>query len=252
MKNLLKNSLTRSVYRNFKLAGNYFSYLKDKSDFITSESKTVKRFEIKDEIKCLEDKTNNTPFDRHYTYHTAWAARVVKEINPEVHYDISSLLYFSTLLSAFVPTRFFDYRPAQLNLSNFTSEKADLNSLPFESGSIHSLSCMHTIEHIGLGRYGDQIDYDGDLKAIEELKRVVAPGGNLIFVTPVGQPKIQYNAHRVYSYAQIKSYFIGFTVKEFSLVPDNQEQGGIIKNATQEMSDKQHYGCGCFWLVKNR
>ncbi|NDC42314.1 MAG: DUF268 domain-containing protein, partial [Chitinophagia bacterium] len=56
--------------------------------------------------------------------------------------------------------------------------------LPFESDSIPSLSCMHTIEHVGLGRYGDQLDPQGDLKAIAELKRVVQPGGDLLFVTP--------------------------------------------------------------------
>jgi hypothetical protein len=36
---------------------------------------------------------------------------------------------------------------------------------------------MHVVEHIGLGRYGEPMDEQGDLKAIEELKRVLAPGG---------------------------------------------------------------------------
>jgi hypothetical protein len=36
---------------------------------------------------------------------------------------------------------------------------------------------MHVVEHIGLGRYGDPIDPDGDLKAISELKRVVQKRG---------------------------------------------------------------------------
>lgn len=217
---------------------------------MASQSATTKRFEIKDEILCLDDKTAETPFDRHYIYHTAWAARIVKQINPDVHYDISSLLYFSTILSSFVPVKFYDYRPAKLNLDNLTTHKGDLNALPFENESIYSISCMHTIEHIGLGRYGDNIDYDGDLKAINELKRVVKKGGNLLFVTPVGEPKIQYNAHRVYSYKQILSYFNGFDLKEFSLIPDNEEQGGIISDAKPEMTDAQNYGCGCFWFIK--
>ncbi len=33
---------------------------------------------------------------------------------------------------------------------------------------------MHVVEHVGLGRYGDPLDPDGDLKAIAELKRVTA------------------------------------------------------------------------------
>ena len=65
----------------------------------------------------------------------------------------------------------------------------DLISLPFEDGSFHSLTCMHVVEHIGLGRYGDQVDPDGDLMAMKELERVTAKLGNLLFVVPVGIPK---------------------------------------------------------------
>lgn len=250
MEKIIRNSFTRFIYRNIRSGVNYFKYLSDKKKFIASGNTTTKRFDIKDEIKCLDDSTASTPYDRHYTYHTAWAARVVKEIDPKEHYDISSLLYFSTLLSAFIPVKFYDYRPAKVELSNLTSNQGDLNALPFESNSIQSLSCMHTVEHIGLGRYGDKIDYDGDLKAINELKRVVSVGGNLLFVTPTGKPKVQYNAHRVYSYNQIVSYFSEFTLKEFSLIPDTEEQGGLIKNAKPEMADIQNYACGCFWFVK--
>lgn len=250
MEKIFKNTFTRFIYRNLKLIINYFKYVSDKKQFVASQKATKKRFEIKDEIKCLDDNTAGTPFDRHYTYHTAWAARIVKQINPEVHHDISSLLYFSTLVSAFIPVKFYDYRPAKVELSGLSSNKGDLNALPFESNSIQSLSCMHTIEHIGLGRYGDKIDYDGDLKAIAELKRVVAVNGNLLFVTPIGMPKLQYNAHRVYSYNQIISYFSEFELKEFSLIPDSEEQGGLIKNAKPEIADQQNYGCGCFWFVK--
>lgn len=250
MEKLYKNKLTRFIYSSLMLAVNNFTYIKDKRKFIESEHTSKKRFDIKDEIKCLNDKTSQTPFDRHYIYHTAWAARVVKTIAPVVHHDVSSLLYFSTILSAFIPVKFYDYRPAQLNLDNLSSHKADLNKLPFDTDSVQSLSCMHTIEHVGLGRYGDVIDYDGDLKAIQELKRVVAPGGHLLFVTPVGQPKIQYNAHRVYSFSQITAYFSGFRLKEFSLIPDAEEQGGLILNADPALVELQEYACGCFWFIK--
>jgi ubiquinone/menaquinone biosynthesis C-methylase UbiE len=122
--------------------------------------------------------------------------------------------------------------------------------LPFKDNSLQSLSCMHTIEHIGLGRYGDPIDPQGDLKAIKELKRVVKKGGSLLFVTPIGKPTIRFNAHRIYSYDQIISYFDGFSLKEFSLLPDDAYAAGMIKNASKKLSDKQSWGCGCFWFVK--
>ena len=39
---------------------------------------------------------------------------------------------------------------------------------------------MHVVEHIGLGRYGDQVDPDGDLMAMKELERVTAKLGKLL------------------------------------------------------------------------
>ena len=220
--------------------------------FVEKSKSFKKRFEIseKEVLPCLDDNTANTGFDRHYVYHVAWAARKVKEINPPVHIDFSSSLYFCTTVSAFVPVRFYDFRPAVLGLSNLESVAGDLTKISFADNSVDSLSCMHTIEHVGLGRYGDPVDYDGDLKAIAELKRVVKPGGSLLFVTPVGKPKIVYNAHRIYAYEQVLEYFSGFELKEFSLVPDDPAVGGLIPGATKEMSDKQDYGCGCFWFVK--
>ena len=137
-----------------------------------------------------------------------------------------------------------------MNLSGLSSEHADLYKLPFEDKSISSLSCMHVVEHIGLGRYGDPMDYDGDLKAISELKRVISSGGNLLFVVPIGKNKIMYNAHRVYSYAQIVSHFKNFELIEFSLIQDDELGDNIIENAPENLADKQTYGCGLFWFKK--
>lgn len=200
---------------------------------------------------CLNDATGSTGFDAHYIYHPAWAARILKKIAPEFHVDISSTLNFCAIVSAFVPVKFYDYRPANLKLDGLSSGAADLLALPFESSSVRSLSCMHVVEHIGLGRYGDNIDPDGDLKAIGELKRVLADGGDLLFAVPVGgEPQICFNAHRIYSYDQIISYFAGFELKDFSLVPDDAAERGLIAGASKMHADAQKYGCGCFWFKK--
>ena len=210
-------------------------------------------FRQEDYYPCLNDNTANTDFDRHYVYHPAWAARVVKSINPDFHVDISSTLHFATILSAFLSVKFFDYRPAKLELDNLTSEKADLMALDFPSNSIHSLSCMHTVEHIGLGRYGDKIDYDGDLKAVSELSRVVSRGGNLLFVTPVGATaRIQFNAHRIYTKQSVIDMFAahGLELKEFSLIPEHEADGGCVKDPEEGLIARQRYACGCFWFTK--
>ena len=192
-----------------------------------------------------------TGFDKHYVYHTSWAARVLAKTKPAHHTDISSHIYFNTLVSAFIPIEFYDYRPVKINLDNLSSKYGNLMNLPFPDNSIESLSCMHVIEHIGLGRYGDDLDCAGDLKAINELKRVLLPNGNLLFVVPIGKPKILFNAHRIYSYQQIvKEYFSDFQLTEFSLIPDDANKTGIIVNATEEICNQQNYGCGCFWFKK--
>lgn len=219
-------------------------------EFIVYNKLSKNKLKLKDIYPNFADKTKTTNFDRHYVYHTAWAARVVREINPELHIDISSSLYFCSIVSAFTRVHFYDYRPANINLSGLQCSSADLNNLPFEDNSIASLSCMHTVEHIGLGRYGDPIDPDGDKKAIKELKRVVKPDGHLIFVTPVGKPKIMFNAHRIYSFEKIIDYFNGFVLKEFALVPDKKELG-FINPANPELLKEQEYGCGCFWFTKH-
>jgi hypothetical protein len=201
-------------------------------------------------MPCLNDKQSTTGFDRHYLYHPAWAARVLANTKPELHTDISSILHFSSLISAFIPTRFYDYRPADVFLANLECGTADLLKLPFDDNSVESLSCMHVVEHIGLGRYGDPIDSCGDVKAMQELLRVLAVGGNLLFVVPVGKPKIMFNAHRIYSYEQIVHAFSTLNLVEFALIPEEPKDGGILDDATCIDVSNQVYGCGCFWFKK--
>ncbi len=208
-----------------------------------------KRFVVdwKNRFPCLDDRMGETAFDPHYTYHPAWAARIIAQNRPDRHTDFGSTLTFCTMVSAVVPVDFYDIRPARLNLQNLECKRGDLTALEFADGSVVSLSCMHVVEHVGLGRYGDPLDPDGDLKAINELTRVLAPGGSLLFVTPVGRPTLRFNAHRIYSYEQIAAYFRGLRIQQFALVDD---RGNFIADAQKAEADRQLYGCGCWWFTK--
>ncbi len=237
------------INRISKKIKNIFALRRFKKDFAWFAAQNDKRLPVlwEDRFPCLDDATAETPFDAHYIYHPAWAARILSQTKPVEHVDIASTLHFASLVSAFVPVQFYDYRPAKLSLSNLTSRQADLTKLPFGENTIASLSCMHTVEHIGLGRYGDALDPTGDLKAISELKRVLSVGGDLLFVVPVGRPRVQFNAHRVYAYEDIKKYFADFELKDFSLVLDD---GSFVPHADPSLVARQAYGCGCFWFKK--
>lgn len=200
-------------------------------------------------VLCLDDRTPQTPFDRHYVYHTAWATRQLARHRPLEHVDISSSIYFVALASAIVPIRHYDYRPPPLVLPSLEVAAADLMALPFADGSLDSLSCMHVIEHVGLGRYGDPLDPRGDIKAAAELCRALAPGGRFYFVAPVGRLKVAFNGHRIYDFATVRSLFPDLNLEEWALVPDDPLIG-LIDHPAPDLIDAQHYACGCFAFRK--
>lgn len=230
------------------------AYYKDFLSFRAQSRKLEQRFLMswKRRKAFLRDKTGEVRFDRHYVYHTAWSVRKIVATRPAHHVDISSTAYFAATLSAVVPVTHYDVRVLPLHLSQLTVGVADVTRLKFGDRSIASLSCLHVIEHIGLGRYGDPIDPEGDKKAIRELVRVLAPGGNLLVVVPIGTPSVVFNAHRIYSYDQIRKYFLPLGIREFALVPDDPADGGIVVDPRNELLAKQQYGCGCFWFVNGQ
>lgn len=207
-----------------------------------------KRFPFVNKYPILNEKYMAPHFDRHYFYHPAWASRVLAEIKPEKHIDISSTINFVSHISAFIPTEYYEYNTPEIKLDNLKVDHCDLLSLPFADNSVISLSCMHVVEHIGLGRYGDPFDLDADLKAAKELTRVLAQNGHLLFVVPISSnPRIEFNAHRVYSYEMVLQMFEGLDLAEFCLIPDS---GDMIRYALKENCKNQQYACGCFHFIK--
>jgi len=110
------------------------------------------------------------------------------------------------------------------------------------------LSCLHVIEHIGLGRYGDPIDPDGHLKAAAELSRVLRSGGQLLLGTPVGRERLCFDAHRIFDPATIVAMLKPLVLLTFALIDD----GGttIQREASFEQARRCTYGCGLFLFEK--
>ncbi len=151
------------------------------------------------------------------------------------------------MLSAITEMTFIDIRHLNANLKKLKSGYRSILEMPYPDNSIYSLSSLHVAEHISLGRYGDPLDPEGTIKAINELKRVLAVGGNLYFSLSVGSPRLCFNAHRIHSPEQILEYFSELKLVEFSGVDD---KGNFLENIDPSELANQHYACDIFWFRK--
>lgn len=207
----------------------------------------AEEIKIANAYPCLHDKTEFTHFDRHYFYQDIWAFRRIYESGCKHHVDVGSRIDFVGFLTAITRVTMIDIRPLLANLQNLESKKGSILQIPYASGTIRSLSCLHVAEHIGLGRYGDPLDPAGTKKAAQELSRVLSPGGNLFFSLPIGKPRLCFNAHRIHRTDQILEYFSGLTLVEFSGIDD--EINFRVNIGIGDL-DSCNYGCGLFWFKK--
>ena len=187
--------------------------------------------------------------DTHYFLQDIWAARHVAARKPARHVDVGSRIdgfVSHTLIST--PVTYVDLRPLSLAVENLSFIQGSILQLPFASGSLESLSCLHVIEHIGLGRYGEPLDSEDYLLALRELSRVLAPGGVLLIGTPVGDEHVCFDAHRVFAPATIRRALAGLELEEFSLIPEGLME--VRRNVPLDVAAGQEYACGLFVFRK--
>ena len=195
----------------------------------------------------LHDKTAWTGFDAHYVYQGPWAFRHMLRAKPARHVDVGSFLGYLGFFSAVVPTTFIDIRPAGLDVPGLAEEAGSVLDLPYRDGELESVSCMHVIEHIGLGRYGDPVDVTGSRAACAELSRVLAPGGSLYLSLPVGRPRVCFNAHRVHSVDQVLDYLPGLELVRMDAVLDG---GTWVDDCPPDKLHDADYALGLFHFTK--
>jgi hypothetical protein len=98
---------------------------------------------------------------------------------------------------------------------------------------------MCVVEHIGLGRYGDPLDPEGTEKAMAELKRIIAPGGNLYLSVPIDDVNRTYfNAHRAFTEPYLEELFHPLEIVERRYIYE-REFG---------LSRRPGFGTGCYHL----
>lgn len=216
-------------------------------------------FPLGKQWECLDDRyANNGMPEGHYFHQDLLVAHRIFKNQPERHIDVgSSIEGFVAHVASFRPIEVFDIRPQPSTVRNITFLQADLMSpLPEKYlACTDSLSCLHTIEHFGLGRYGDPICYDGHKLGLKNLTSALKPGGKFYFSTVIGPQRINFNAHRVFCVQTLLDLLEpDYVVDHFSYVDD---AGKLHENATltpeaARNSFGTQYGCGIFELTKRQ
>lgn len=191
----------------------------------------------------------------HYFHQDLFVARKIFMNNPKCHLDIGSRTDgFVAHVAVFRKIEIIDIREQTSKVNNIYFRKADLMQLPVDMiDAYDSISSLHAIEHFGLGRYGDPVDYNGYLKAIKNITKMLKTSGKFYFSVPIGEQRIEFNAQRVFSVGFLLELFKdNFTVDSFSFIDDS---GDFLENAELghheiERNFGCHFGCGIFELTK--
>lgn len=155
---------------------------------------------------CLGDRTAGASVLGEYFWQDLYVARRILERRPRRHVDIGSRIDgFVAHLACQREVEVYDIRPLEAQIPNVRFRQWDLTDAgpAAPTDQADSVSCLHTVEHVGLGRYGDRIDPQGWRIAIARLASLVAPGGRLWLSVPVGRRRVEFNAHRVFDPREI-------------------------------------------------
>lgn len=155
-----------------------------------------------------------------YFYQDLWAAQKIYKHNPQNHYDIGSRVDgFIMALLSFREVVLIDVRPLPDKIEGLHFMQADAKNLKnIKSNSLESLSALCSLEHFGLGRYGDEVDPDAFFKACQSIQRVMKKGGRVYICVPVAsEDRVAFNAHRIFSPQTVIKEFDKMALREFTV-----------------------------------
>lgn len=185
-----KGNLTNPNYRN---------YLKEYRLF---QSQLKDDFEISNNYPCLLDKYANAGIaSGQYFIQDIFVAQQILKNNPTKHADIGSRIDgFVAHIACFREIEIFDIRPLTSNVKNIVYKQLDITEDPVDYYNYcDSISCLHALEHFGLGRYGDTLDVNGHKKGLINISKILKPGGLFYLSVPFSnRQRIEFNAHRIF------------------------------------------------------
>jgi len=190
----------------------------------------------------------------HYFHQDLLVASYIHQRKPSRHIDVgSSITGFVAHLASFREVEVMDIRPLKPSIhQNMKFTQADLMQPHHQREITDSLSCLHAIEHFGLGRYSDPIDVNGHIKGITNLVQLIKPHGMLYISFPIGKKdEVHFNAHRVFhplsifEYPSVKQHL---ELIKFDFVDDLGDLHLDCK--PEEILGKVVYGCGIYTFQK--
>ena len=99
------------------------------------------------------------------------------------------------LLYAGAKVDVIDYNPPVLQ----DVGQANLQVITTPTKKYNVIVSFSSIEHSGLGRYGDDIDPDADLSTMDFFHDILEPDGLLFLAVPLGKEnRLEWNHHRIY------------------------------------------------------
>jgi SAM-dependent methyltransferase len=234
-------------------------YLSDLRTIKKQQAQSESRFNFGKLYPCLDDKRGEGgTATGHYFHQDLLVARRIHQNSPVRHVDIGSRVDgLAAHVASFRPIVVMDIRSIPSIIPNMEFIQADLMRFPPANlvGHFDSLSCLHALEHFGLGRYGDPINYDGHLVGLKNMTALLTPGGKFYFSVPVGPQRIEFNAHRVFSIQYLLDCLnTDFHIDDFSYVDD---KGDLHERAQLTTVDVERnfgctYGCGIFEATKRQ
>lgn len=212
-------------------------------------------FEIKDEFlyPVIADKYAPAGTLGNYFWQDLWAAKLIIDSRVTTHFDIGSRLdgFIAHLLAAKIDVTMIDVRefPGEVEgLSTIVDDATTLHQIP--DNSIMSMSALCSLEHFGLGRYGDPIDPEACFNCFENIQRKLAKGGHLYISLPIGKEKVHFNAHRCFYPQTIIECFSGLQLLEFSATAAGKIEYHADVHKYDDAVDDGNYRYGLFHFVK--
>jgi len=232
------------------------SFMNDLQSFKHANTDTA-LWPIENLSPCLRDRFEQSgSATGHYFHQDLLVARRVHARSPATHVDIGSRIDgFVAHVASFRTIEVFDIRTLAATIPNVTFTQCDITAhLPLRlQQCCDSLSCLHALEHFGLGRYGDPIDPHGHQIALANLARIVRPGGWFYLSVPIGPQRIEFNAHRVFGLPHLLDLVAPlFEVRAISYVDDQGDLHEDVGLDDRRIPDSFgcHYGCGIVEMVR--